>query len=61
MGKKKTSLGSSFDDFLDEQGIYEEATLEATKRILALQIIQQMEKQNISKTKMDLLFTMYFV
>ena len=52
MTKKHTSLGSSFDDFLRDEDIYEDATLEATKRVLALQIAEEMEKQNLSKTKM---------
>ncbi len=52
MTKKHTSLGSSFDDFLRDEDIYEDATLEATKRVLALQIAHEMETQKISKTKM---------
>lgn len=53
MAKKKTSpLGSSFDDFLREENIYEESTLAATKRVLAMQISEEIEKQHISKTSM---------
>jgi len=54
MAKKtdKSPLGSSFDDFLREENIYEESTLAATKKVLAMQIAREMEKQQISKTSM---------
>lgn len=44
--------GSSFDAFLDEQGLYEEATLAATKRVLAEQIRQAMEQEHLTKAEM---------
>jgi DNA-binding Xre family transcriptional regulator len=44
--------GSSFDDFLQEEGIYEEVTMTAIKRTVAWQIKAEMEKQKISKTAM---------
>ena len=53
--KKKTKQsprGSSFDDFLREENIYEQATLAATKQVLSLQIAAEMDKQNLSKTRM---------
>ena len=49
---KESPLGSSFDDFLREENIYEESTLAATKQVLAMQISQEMKKQHISKTNM---------
>ncbi len=49
---KASPLGSSFDEFLREQDIYEEATLAAAKRVLAQQIRQAMEEQNLTKTEM---------
>ena len=49
---KQSPLGSSFDDFLREEGIYEEPTLAATKKVLAMQISEQLKKQHISKTSM---------
>ena len=49
---KKTPLGSSFDDFLRDENIYEESTLAATKQVLAMQISEEMEKQHLSKTSM---------
>ncbi len=45
-------FGSSFDDWLKEQGIYEEVTADAIKRVLAWQIEQAMKAQKISKTEM---------
>jgi predicted XRE-type DNA-binding protein len=50
--KKHSPLGSSFDDFLRDDGLYEEATLAATKRVLAMQLAAEMEQQHISKTQM---------
>ena len=49
---KKNSLGSSFDSFLEEEGIYEDVTLAAAKRVLAMQIEREMKKQDISKAAM---------
>jgi predicted XRE-type DNA-binding protein len=45
-------FGSSFDDWLKEQGIYEEATAHAIKRVLAWQIEQAMKAQGITKAEM---------
>lgn len=45
-------FGSSFDDWLKEQSIYEEVTADAIKRVLAWQIEQAMKAQKISKTEM---------
>ena len=45
-------FGSSFDDWLKEQGIYEEVTAHAIKRVLAWQIEQAMKAQKISKAEM---------
>ena len=44
---KKKNIGSSFDDFLREDGIYEEVTAAAIKRVLALQIDHKMEQQHL--------------
>ena len=35
---KKKNIGSSFDDWLREEGIYEETTAVAIKRVLARQV-----------------------
>ena len=33
--KKKSHIGSSFDDFLKEEGIFEEAQAQAIKEVVA--------------------------
>lgn len=49
---KVGSVGSSFDDFLHEQGTFEESTAQAIKRVLAYEIAQAMKDQKISKVAM---------
>lgn len=44
--------GSSFDDFLKEEGIYEEVSSSAIKEVLVWQLEQAMKEQNISKSDM---------
>lgn len=48
----KENIGSSFDDWLREEDIYEQATAVAVKRVLARQIAQEMTGQNLSKSAM---------
>jgi antitoxin HicB len=45
-------IGSSVDDFLKEDGIYEETRDIAMKRVLVWQITEAMKEQHISKRKM---------
>ena len=45
-------IGSSFDDFLEEEGLLEEAEAIAVKRVLAYQIHTMMKEQQLSKTEM---------
>ena len=49
---KKQKIGSDFDDFLAEEGMLEEATAIAVKRVIAWQIEQEMSAQNMTKTAM---------
>jgi len=49
---KKKNIGSTFDDWLREEGIYEETTAVAIKRVLARQINQEMIDRKLSKTDM---------
>lgn len=49
---ERGSLGNSFEDFLKEQGTYEETTEHAIKRVLAYQLEQAMKEQNIGKAEM---------
>ena len=46
------NLGGSFNDFLEAEGILEECTETAIKRVLAWQIEQEMKKNNLSKSAM---------
>ena len=44
--------GSNFDDFLEEEGILEEVSARAQKRLLTLQINDIMQATNINKTRL---------
>ncbi len=48
----KKHMGSGIDDFLKEEGIFEEAQAEAVKEVVAWQLAEAMKKQKISKNKM---------
>jgi plasmid maintenance system antidote protein VapI len=45
-------MGSSIDDFLREEGIFEEAQAQAVKEVVAWQLAQAMKQRHISKNKM---------
>ena len=45
-------IGSNFDDFLKEEGIFEQSTAAAMKKVLALQIEEGMREQQLTKTAM---------
>jgi antitoxin HicB len=49
---KNQNIGSNFDDFLKEDGMLEEVTAVAVKRVIAWQIEQEMAVQKITKTAM---------
>jgi antitoxin HicB len=51
MGKKH--MGSSIDDFLKEEGIFEEAQAQAQviKEVVAWQLAQAMKKREVSKAR----------
>jgi len=49
---KSKHLGSSFEDFLKEQGIHEAATSHALKRVIAWQLAEAMKANNFSKFEM---------
>jgi antitoxin HicB len=48
----KKNMGSSIDDFLKEEGIFEEAQAQAVKEVVAWQLAEAMKKQKISKNKL---------
>ena len=45
-------MGSSVDDFLKHEGIFEEAQAQAVKEVVAWQLAEAMKKKKISKNKM---------
>ena len=49
---KKGRIGSSFDDFLKEDGNYEGVTARAIKRVLVRQLDELMRREEISKTQL---------
>lgn len=50
VGKKH--IGSDFDDFLRGEGVLDEAEAVATKRVIAYQLAQEMERANISQSEL---------
>ena len=48
----KKHLGSSIDDFLKKEGIFEEAQTQAVKEVVAWQLAEAMRKKKISKARM---------
>ena len=48
----KGKIGSPFDDFLKEEGIYEEVSARAIKRVLARQLDALMMNQKITKAEL---------
>jgi antitoxin HicB len=49
---KKKHIGSSFEDFLKEEGVFEQTQTLAVKRVLAWQIAELMRKNQITKLEM---------
>ena len=45
-------IGSSLDDFLKEEGIYEETQALAIKEVVVWQLVEAMEKQSMSKARL---------
>ncbi|MGO8762632.1 MAG: helix-turn-helix domain-containing protein [Desulfobaccales bacterium] len=52
MSEKNKHWGSTLDDFLHEEGIYEAAKAEAVTRVITWQIAEEMRKQGITKAQM---------
>jgi len=52
MKKKNPHHGSSFEDFLKEEGLHQSATAHALKRVLTWQIAEAMKAQHITKMEM---------
>jgi antitoxin HicB len=48
----KKHMGSSIDDFLKREGIFEAAQAQAIKEVVAWQLAKAMKKKKISKNRM---------
>jgi predicted XRE-type DNA-binding protein len=55
MARKNPRIGSSFNSWLDQEGIREEVTAAAIKAVLARQLMSEMKKKKITKQRMALL------
>jgi len=49
---KKKNIGSSFDSWLREEGLYEEVSATAIKRVVARQVEAAMEQKGLTKAEM---------
>jgi antitoxin HicB len=50
--KKNPHLGSTFESFLKEEGIFDEVMVTVTKRMLARRVAELMKKQRLTKSTM---------
>ncbi len=50
--KRKKNIGSSFESFLDQEGIREEVNVAAVKAVIARNLKEHMKKKAITQTKM---------
>lgn len=50
--RRKSAVGSSFDDFLDSEGLHAEVTALALKRVIAWQVAEEMKRQSLTKQTM---------
>ena len=48
----KKHMGSGIDDFMKEEGVFEEAQAQAVKEVVAWQLAEAMKKKKISKNRM---------
>jgi len=47
---KDSNVGSNLDDFLKEDGIYEEVRARALKRVIAMEVADIMKREHMTKT-----------
>jgi hypothetical protein len=50
--RKSPRIGSTFESWLDEQGIREEVTAAAIKEVIAEQLVIEMKRKGITKLRM---------
>jgi hypothetical protein len=48
---KNKHRGSNFEDFLKEEGIFEECHAEAVKRVIAFKLEEELKKQKLTKSQ----------
>ena len=48
----KKHMGSSIDEFLKEEGIFDEAQAQSVKEVIAWQLAEAMKRKKISKARM---------
>jgi len=53
--KRNKHVGSSLDDFLKEEDIFEETQTKAVKEVVAWQLAEAMKSKKISKARMAML------
>jgi len=51
----KKNMGSSIDDFMKEEGTFEESQAQAVKEVIAWQLAEAMKEKKISKSRMAVL------
>jgi antitoxin HicB len=49
---KKKNIGSTFDSWLREEGLYEEVSANAIKRVIARQVEDAMKEKHLTRTEM---------
>lgn len=52
MAKRTTHIGRALDDFLSREGVLEEVSARAIKRVIAWQLSEAMKTQGLTKTAM---------
>ena len=52
MKKKRGRVGASFDDYLKQEGIYEDVTARAIKRVITRQLDALMQDQGLTKSSL---------
>ena len=48
----KKNVGSNFDEFLEDEGILEEVSAVAVKRLIACQLAEKMSEKNLTKSEL---------
>lgn len=49
---KNPHVGSSLDDFMKDEGFFEEASTQAIKEVIAWQLAEEMKEKGITKVRM---------